>query len=60
MNFESMLKGIAISLLIIYCLTQILNFYGIGINIYGSYLAFYAFLLLSTYILPTSYPLLTD
>ena len=60
MKFESMLKGIGVGLLIVYCVTQILNFYGIGVNIYGIYLAFYSFLLLSTYVLPTTYPLLTD
>ena len=60
MKFESMIIGIGVGLLVSYCITQILNFYGIGVNIYGSYLGFYAFLLLSTYVLPTTYPILTN
>ena len=55
MKLESMLIGLGIAILLTYCITQILYFYGIGVNIYGSYLGFYAFLLLSTYVLPTSY-----
>ena len=58
MKFESMLIGLGTGLLVSYCVTQLLTFYGIGVNVYGSYLGFYAFLLLSTYVLPTSYPTL--
>lgn len=56
MKFETILKILVVVLIIGYCLTKILQFYGIGINVYGSYLAFYGFLLLSTFILPTNYP----
>lgn len=59
MKFESMITSLGVTLLITFSITQILNFYGIGINVYGSYLAFYAFLLISTYVLPTAYPTLT-
>ena len=51
--------NIVIFMVVVYSITQILTFYGIGINIYGSYVAFYVFLALSTYILPTEYPQLT-
>jgi hypothetical protein len=56
MKFESILKILVVVLIISYCLIKILHFYGIGINVYGSYLAFYGFLLLTIFILPTSYP----
>lgn len=50
--------NIGITLVIIFSIIQILGFYGIGVNIYGSYIAFYIFLLISTYILNTQYPIL--
>ena len=56
---SSSVANIGITIVLIYSMIQMLTFYGIGINVYGSYLAFYAFLMLSTYILPTEYPQLT-
>ena len=56
---SSTITNIGISIILIYSIIQILNFYGVGVNIYGSYLAFYIFLLLSTYVLPKEYPQLT-
>ena len=56
MKLTSMITILGISILITYCIVQILQFYGIGINVYGSYISFYIFLLLSIFILPTSYP----
>ena len=44
------------AVLIIYAITKILNFYGIGVEVYGSYLAFYVFLLLASFILDKYYP----
>jgi hypothetical protein len=55
MKYEKIITILGVSILILYCIIQILNFYGIGINIYGSYVGFYIFLLLSIFILPTSY-----
>lgn len=46
-----------LALLIFYSITKILNFYGIGINVYGSYLAFYVFLLIAAFTLNRHYPL---
>jgi len=54
MKFESIITWLGVSILITFCVTQILNFYGIGVNVYGSYIAFYLFLLISTFVLPTS------
>ena len=51
--------NIVIFMVIVYSIVQILSFYGIGANIYGSYISFYIFLLVSTYILNTEYPQFT-
>ncbi len=55
MNTSSIITILGISLLLVYGLTKVLDFYGIGINMYGSYLAFYLFLLISVFILPNNY-----
>jgi len=47
---------IGISIVFFYSLTQILNFYGIGQDIYGAYLLFYIFLIITVLILPNDYP----
>ena len=46
---------IGMAILLIYALTKILNFFGIGIDVYGSYLAFYIFLLITYFVLPRDY-----
>ena len=46
---------LGLSLLLVYSLSKILEFYGIGINMYGSYISFYLFLLISAFILPQQY-----
>lgn len=51
--------NIGIFIVVVYSIIQILAFYGIGANVYGSYIAFYIFLLVSTYILNTEYPIFT-
>ena len=56
MSASKIITTIGITLLVIYCLTKVLDFYGIGISSYGSYLTFYLFLLLCTLVLPTQYP----
>lgn len=55
MDSSTTITILGISLLLIYGLTKILEFYGIGIDVYGSYLAFYLFLLLSAFVLPRNY-----
>ena len=59
MSASSTITILGISILLVYGLTKMLEFYGIGINIYGSYLAFYFFILISTFILPRNYSKLT-
>lgn len=55
MSSSSTITILGVTLLLVYGTTRILEFYGIGINIYGSYLAFYLFLLLSAFVLPRNY-----
>jgi hypothetical protein len=55
MSTSSIITGLGLAMLFIYGFTKILEFYGVGINVYGSYIAFYIFLLISVYILPTEY-----
>jgi len=52
----SVISVIGFSIIIIYVLLQIFNFYGIGQDIYGIYLAFTIFMILSMVILPTGVP----
>jgi hypothetical protein len=47
---------LGVSLIFFYTLTQILKFFGIGEEVYGYYLIFYTFMLLSILILPNDYP----
>jgi hypothetical protein len=52
MSFGKTITIIGFSLLFIYIVTQILNFYGIGQESYGIYLGFFLFMLLSMAVLP--------
>jgi hypothetical protein len=47
---------IGLSVVFFYSIIQILKFYGIGEDVYGVYLLFYAFLVISILILPNDYP----
>jgi hypothetical protein len=42
----SKLTVVGLTILTIYAITKILNFYGVGADKYGSYLMFYVFLIL--------------
>ncbi len=55
MSASSTITILGISILLVYGITRILEFYGIGINVYGSYIAFYFFILISSFILPRDY-----
>jgi hypothetical protein len=56
MSTSSIITTLGISILLVYGLIRILEFYGLGINMYGSYIAFYIFLLITSFILPHNYP----
>ena len=58
MAFGKTITFIGVSLLVMYILIQILNFYGIDQSVYGIYLVFFLFILLSILILPNSEPTL--
>uniref|UniRef100_A0A6C0KQB7 Uncharacterized protein n=1 Tax=viral metagenome TaxID=1070528 RepID=A0A6C0KQB7_9ZZZZ len=55
MSASSIISILGLSILLMYSLSKILEFYGIGINVYGSYMAFYIFILISIFILPRNY-----
>lgn len=45
-----------LTIMVIYTITKILNFYGIGVEKYGSYLVFYIFLMICVNVLNTENP----
>ena len=47
---------IGISIIFFYSLTQILKFYGVGEDVYGVYLLFYIFIIISILVLPNDSP----
>ena len=47
---------IGLSIVFFYSLTQILKFYGIGEDVYGVYVLFYIFIIISIIVLPNDYP----
>jgi hypothetical protein len=49
------LPDFLITILIVYCLIKLFEFYGIGTSMYGPYLAFYIFLYISAFVLPRYY-----
>jgi hypothetical protein len=51
----SAITVVGVTLLLVYGLTKILDFYGVGINVYGSYLAFYIFIMITALVLPREY-----
>ncbi len=55
----SLITGIGLTLILGYCVIQILKFYGMDISELGIYLSFYLFLFLSVFILPNTYPFLS-
>lgn len=51
MTLTKIISIVLITYIMYYIISQILNFYGIGQNVYGIYLSFYAFLILSVIVL---------
>jgi hypothetical protein len=58
MNLTNIITLIGISTLFFYSIVQILNFYGVGFDVYGYYIIFYVFIIISIVILPNQYPTL--
>lgn len=55
MTTSSIITTLGIFILLVYGITKILEFYGISISVYGSYISFYAFLLITSFVLPGNY-----
>lgn len=55
MSANKIITILGIFILLVYGIIKILEFNGIGIDIYGSYLAFYCFILISAFILQRDY-----
>ena len=56
MKMGNIITLVGVSLLLFYSIVTILNFYGIGENVYGIYLLFYLFMIFSMIVLPNDYP----
>lgn len=56
MKTSSIITILGVSLLLFYTIITILKFYGINESVYGTYLLFYIFIILSILVLPTDYP----
>ena len=47
---------LGISIILLYVITQIMKFYGIGEDVYGPYVLFYILIIISIIVLPNDYP----
>jgi hypothetical protein len=56
LSFTNLLSLLGFSMIFTYVITNLLEFYGIGSNVYGTYIGFYLFLLVSMFVLPMDYP----
>jgi hypothetical protein len=56
MSSSRLITIIGFAILIIYIVIQLFNFYGVGQDVYGIYLSFLIFLIISSFVLPTKYP----
>lgn len=54
--FMNTITLIGFSLIFLYSLIQIFKFYGVEQEIYGVYLMFYVFIIVSIIVLPNNYP----
>ena len=56
MTLSELITYLGVSLIMYYSLTKILNFYGIGQDVYGVYVLFYVLIMICILILPSNYP----
>jgi hypothetical protein len=56
MYFMNTITLIGFSIIFLYSLIQIFKFYGVEQEIYGVYLMFYIFIIVSILVLPNNYP----
>ena len=55
MNVSNLITILGVSILLFYSVVTILKFYGINESVYGIYLLFYIFIVISMIVLPTEY-----
>ena len=60
MSSGSVITGLGMAVILGYALINIMNFYGVGINVYGIYLVFYIFLVITYFVLPTNNYMISD
>jgi uncharacterized membrane protein len=58
MSAARIITIIGLTIIFFYTIIQILKFYGVSSSVYGTYLLFYATMILSILILPNSDPVL--
>jgi hypothetical protein len=58
MEIGFIITCIGITVLLVYGIINILQFYGVGHNMYGPYLAFYIFIFISAFVLPQQYSII--
>jgi hypothetical protein len=56
LSTNNLLTILGFSTIFTYVITNLLEFYGIGADVYGSYVGFYLFLMISLFVLPRDYP----
>ena len=56
MSLSSTTTLIGVSVLVFYSVSKILQFYGIGENVYGVYMLFYIFIIALIMLIPNNYP----
>jgi hypothetical protein len=56
MTLSESITFFGVSLILYYCITKILNFYGISQEAYGVYVLFYVLIMIFILVLPSSYP----
>jgi uncharacterized membrane protein YagU involved in acid resistance len=56
LSTNNLLTIFGFSMIFTFVITNLLEFYGVGADVYGSYVGFYVFLLVSMFVLPLDYP----
>ena len=56
MSLSNLITLIGISIILFYSVTKILDFYGIGVDVYGIYVMFYVLIMIFILVLPSENP----
>jgi predicted cobalt transporter CbtA len=56
LSASNIITFVGFTLILFYVVSKIMNFYGYGTEVYGAYMGFYLFLLLSVLVLPRENP----